>query len=300
MKKKLAAIVLFFIALSVHGQRGSASLDEIIAGSALQIQDGLEKGSTIIVYQFQFSNEKLSDYILKELFDKLVNSNKFIVLDRSSQEVINAELDFQFNQSAGMVSDNSLASLTERIGAQAIITGSLDDAGDEYRFRIKVIGTETTAALVSYVGRVNKNDRRITVFSNINREKSAGEKIGAGALNILLGLGSYLEGDIGGGITLTAGCAIAAGLFVVEATALDWDSPAAGVPAVIGVTAAGFTIVYGFIRPFIYNRSKKIAAVTDNVRPRIVLISDNTAVNSTVNGAVNSSIGFQITHTVRF
>jgi hypothetical protein len=37
------------------------------------------------------------------------------VLDRTAQEVINAELDFQFNQSAGMISDDSLASLIKRI-----------------------------------------------------------------------------------------------------------------------------------------------------------------------------------------
>jgi hypothetical protein len=36
----------------------------------------------------------------------------------------------------------------------------------------------------------------------------------------LLGLGSYLEGDIAGGITLTAGYALAARLFVIEAKAL--------------------------------------------------------------------------------
>ncbi|MCL1837307.1 MAG: hypothetical protein FWG46_07160, partial [Treponema sp.] len=61
-------------------------------------------------------------------------------------------------------SDESLASLTKRIGAQAIVTGSLDYAGNEYRFRMRVIGTETTAAIVSHTETVHKNDRRITAL----------------------------------------------------------------------------------------------------------------------------------------
>jgi hypothetical protein len=57
-----------------------------------------------------------------------------------------------------------LASLTKRIGAEAVITGSLDDADNEYRFRIRVIGTETTAVVASYAVSVDKGDKRVTVF----------------------------------------------------------------------------------------------------------------------------------------
>jgi hypothetical protein len=169
----------------------------------------------------------------------------------------------------GAKGDDNLASLTERIGAEAIITGSLDDTGSEYRFRIRVIGTETTAAVMSYAATVNKNDRRIVAFSNL-RPKTTGEKIGTGVLNTLLGLGSYLDGDIAGGLTLTAGYATATGLFVIEATMLDWDSPAVGVPATIGAAIAGVTLVYGFVRPFIFSRSPQMIAVLDNMRLKIV------------------------------
>jgi len=231
-------------------------------------------------------NIRLSDYVLNELFDLLVNSHQFTVLDRKAQAVINAELDFQFKESAGMISDDSLASLTKRIGAQAIVTGTLDDTGNEYRFRIRVIGTETTAAMVSYTSSVNKNDRRITGFTG--RQTTTGQKIGTGALNIFLGLGSYLEGDIAGGVTLTAGYAVSAGLFFIEATLLDWDNPAVGVPATIGVSVAGVTLVYGFVRPFIYNRSPKVVSIMDNIKPGIVMVSDT------------RNVGFQLSYSMKF
>jgi hypothetical protein len=281
---------MFFAVLYVYGQSGNiVSLDEAIQNSSLRIQEGLDRGSTIIVYQFQSHNSRVSDYVLKELFDKLVNAHKFIVLDRTAQEVIDAEIDFQFSKSAGMISDESLASLTKRIGAEAVVTGSLDDAGNEYRFRIRVRGTETTAAIASYTVGVNKNDKRLAAFSI--RQPGVGEKIGTGALNILLGLGSYLEGDISGGITITAGYAIAAGLFVIEASALDWDNPAAGVPGTIGLVTAGLTMVYGFARPFIYNRSPQLALIMDNTRTNIVLTSDT---------AEKRNAGFQFTYTIKF
>lgn len=290
MKRWFTIIFFFYTLLSVYGQSGIVSLDEAINNSAIEIQKELKIRSTIIVYQFQASNVKLSDYVLKELFDKLVNSHKFIVLDRTAQEVIDAELHFQFIQSAGMISDESLASITKRIGAEAIVTGSLDDVGNEYRFRIKVIGTETTAAIFSYVASVNKNDKRITALQP-KPPKSVGQKIGTGGLNILLGLGSYLEGDIAGGLTLTAGYAVSAGLFTVEALLLDWDSPVVGLPATIGVTVAGLTIVYGFARPFIYNRSPQLATIMDNTQTGIFITS---------NSYGNQNIGFQLSYTVRF
>jgi len=288
MKRIFLAVVVLFTAMSVFGQSKVGTLDGAIQNAKLQIQDGLSKGSTIVVYQFQSHNTRLSDYVLKELFDKLVNSHKFIVLDRTAQEVIDAEINFQFKKSAGMISDESLASLTKRIGAQAIITGSLDDAASEYRFRIRVIGTETTAAIVSYAVSVDKNDKRIAGFEN--RQRSTEEKIGTGALNILFGLGSYLEGDIQGGITITAGYAVAAGLFVIEATMLDWDNPAAGIPATAGIAVAGLTFVYGFVRPFIYNRSPHIAAIMDNTEFKIVQTSDTD----------NGTFAFQMSYSIKF
>ena len=285
MKRVVVATVFLLTALSVYGQ--VVSLDTAIYNSALHIQDGLESGAKIVVYQFQSHNTRISDYVLKELFNLLVNSGKFTVLDRTSQEVINAERNFQYVTNAGMVSDESLMSLTKIIGAQAIVTGSLDDAVSEYRFYLKVIGTETTQALVSFAGSVSKSDRRIKGF----QPKTGGEKIGTGALNIMLGLGSYIEGDVAGGLTLSAGYAIAAGLFVTEALALDWDSPAVGVPGTIGFSVAGLTLVYGFARPFIYNRSPKLATVMDNARPKMVMAPD-------IYG--NNRYAVQLSYTIKF
>ena len=294
MNRRFTTIVIFLTVVfwgwnPLYGQSASTvSLDEAISNSAKQIQDTLTKGSTIIVYQFQSHNPGLSDYVLKELFDKLVNYRKLFVLDRTAQDVIDAEIAFQFRKSAGMISDESLASLTKRIGAQAIITGSLDDTGNDYRFRIRVIGTETTAAIFSYTVSINKNDKRIAGFTS--RQPNTAEKIGTGALNIIFGLGSYLEGDIIGGITLTAGYVVTAGLFIIEVTVLDWDNPAIGIPATIGVVTGGLTLAYGFARPFIYNYSPKVTHFMDNTQLKIVQTSDTG----------NNALALQLSYSIKF
>jgi len=269
------------------------SLDEAIAHSVQQIQKQLDYGSTIIVYQFQSPHEGLSDYILKELFNLLVNSYKYIVLDRSAQKVIDAELDFQFKQSAGMISDESLASLTKRIGAKAIITGSLDNSIDEYRFRIQAIGTETTAAVVSYAVSVDKYDKKIAAYDyQPPTPLTTGEKISVGALNLVLGLGSFFNGDIIGSLTISTGYLVGAGLIVIDALVLDWDNPMVGVPATIGVTVAGLSIVYGFVRPFIYNHSTPVALMIDNTQLSIIPVADKSGAHHTANLQLTYSIKY--------
>jgi hypothetical protein len=288
MKIIIFAGLILLAALTVHGQANVGTLDGAIHNAVQQVQNEIAKGQTIIVYQFESHNQRLSDYVLKELFNALVNSHRFIVLDRTAQEVIDAELYYQFSTSAGMISDDSLASLTKRIGAQAIVTGSLDDTVNYYSFRVRVIGTETTEAVVSFTENVDRKDKLIAGFEG---RKSAGQNILTGALNIALGLGSYLEGDGWGGASITMGYALAAGLIVIELTLLDWGDPAVGVPITTGVAVAGLTFAYGFARPFIHNRAPRMAAVLDNAKADIVMVSDAFG---------NRNAGFQARYTIKF
>lgn len=291
MKIRVVAFFLFINAFSVYGQTSRVlSLDEAINEAALQIQNSLNQGSGIIVYQFQSQNTKLSDYVLRELFTLLDQSRKFKVMSRASREVSEAEVGHQFSR-VERISDQSLASLTAEIGAQASITGDLVDVGSVYRFYINVIEVGTTAgAGSSYAVDIPKNDRRIAAL--IKREPNIGEKIGFGALNMVLGLGSYIEGDIFGGLTLTGGYVLAVGLIVVEVLALDWDSPMVGVPITSGIIVAGVTMAYGFARPLIYNHSKRLAYVIDNTQPQIILTSDSYI--------GKNNFGFQLSYTIKF
>jgi hypothetical protein len=92
---------------------------------------------------------------------------------------------------------------------------------------------------------------------------TTGRRVGAGFLNLALGLGSFTMGDWGGGATLLGAYAAAAGLFVYEIKGMTYDDPAAGIPGTISIGVAGLAVAYGFVRPFIFNRSGKLAGILD-------------------------------------
>jgi len=99
---------------------------------------------------------------------------------------------------------------------------------------------------------------------------STKRNLGIGALNMVLGLGSFLvQKDVLGGLTLLGGYAVAGGLIGWE-MAMGYDDSPAGVPGTIGLWVVGGTVAYGFIRPFLYAWSQKVAEVLDGVRVSVL------------------------------
>jgi TolB-like protein len=92
---------------------------------------------------------------------------------------------------------------------------------------------------------------------------SGGRRFGAGVLNMALGLGSFTMGDMGGGLSVLGGYAVAGGLIAYELFALKYEDELAGIPGAIGLGVAGVTVLWGFIAPQIYNRSPKAAAALE-------------------------------------
>jgi TolB-like protein len=263
MKGHAFIIAVLLSTSSAFGQTRDVvvSLDEAINGSMTYLTEHLAAGTKIAILNFAAA-PAVSNYVIEELTTFIVNDGNLTVVDRSNLEMLRKEMNFQLS---GEVSDVSAQAIGKKLGAQTIISGSLSPLGNQWRMRIKALEVETAKVQGVTTYTVKKDE----VLANL-LPKTTGEKVGTGALNILLGLGSYLEGDIAGGLTLTAGYAVTAGLFLIEATVLDWDSPAVGVPATLGVTVAGLTLAYGFLRPFIYKRSPRVVALLDNVHVGIV------------------------------
>jgi hypothetical protein len=270
MKKIVIIFVLLISAVALFGQTKDVyTLDNAISEATVYLNNRIGDGTKVAVLNMKASTE-ISNYIITELTNSLVNNTHFDIVDRSDLALIQKEMDFQLS---GEVSDDSAQSIGDKLGAQTIISGSFDVFGDLYRLSIKALNVATakTQGIQTYT--VKKDSVLSALLPRV--PDTVGQKIGTGALNIVFGLGSYLKGDVWGGATITAGYSAAASLFIVEAAALDWNSPAVGVPATIGVAAAGLTLVYGFVRPFIYSRSPAVAALLDNVKLDIVPTFDN-------------------------
>jgi hypothetical protein len=109
------------------------------------------------------------------------------------------------------------------------------------------------------------------------RDGETGGPFGYGVLNILFGLGSYIQGDTTGGLIVTGGYVLSLGLIIWE-TGLSYEDDFAGVPGTLGLGLAGATLVYGFVRPFVYSRNSRFASVMDRVN--IIPVSGERGANA--------------------
>jgi TolB-like protein len=96
-----------------------------------------------------------------------------------------------------------------------------------------------------------------------------GRLFGYGVLNLALGLGSFMQKDWGGGLTVLGAYAAAGGLIAWELN-IKYGNDLAGIPGGVGLGVAGVAALYGFIRPFIFNRNHPLANQANRVNLSIV------------------------------
>jgi TolB-like protein len=240
----------------------------------------LPKGIKVVVLNFTAANQDVSNYVIEELTAYIVNDGSLAVVDRRNLALLQEEMDFQLS---GEVSDATAQEIGKKLGAQTIISGSLTALGDVWRMRVQAIQVETAqiqvmqtltitldpilAALLhipytgtggtSVTGRTSGSGRAET--PSAAGDFSGGARLGAAVLNLALGLGSYAMGDVEGGVFITLGYAVAGGLIAWE-MGLDWGSPLVGGPGTVAVAVAGVTVLYGIIRPFVYDKPSAVAS----------------------------------------
>jgi TolB-like protein len=139
-------------------QQEQLSLDGAITQAVKAVEARLATGAKLAVLNFSSPSEAFSDYVIEELSGALVMNNKVTVIERRSLDLIRKEMNLQLS---GDVSDESAMSIGKQLGAQAIVTGSLTNLGDVYRFRVKIINVET-ARIETQVSYNMGNDRRVT------------------------------------------------------------------------------------------------------------------------------------------
>jgi TolB-like protein len=105
-------------------------------------------------------------------------------------------------------------------------------------------------------------------------KQSGGAVVGYGALNLVLGLGSFIQGDPGGGFFTFLMYGAAAGLVAWDLS-LDYEYELmgiefAGIPGGVGFGIAGFAVLYGFIRPIVFNHNQPLAEIMDRVEIAVV------------------------------
>jgi TolB-like protein len=158
--RRLAAVCVFAGLGGLLYAQTPVTLDEGIKQIAASIEDRLDLDTKIIVLDFQttLDSQRLSDYVVDELSTFLINGGKLDVLDRKNLALIDEEMTFQ---ASGEVSDSSAQSFGQRLGAQVIVSGNMEDLGEYYRIRFRSLQVETARTLSVLATNVRKNDAQI-------------------------------------------------------------------------------------------------------------------------------------------
>jgi TolB-like protein len=197
------------------------TLDNAIQQSAAEIEERLAGGVKIVTLNFDSPSDRFSAYVLDELAGALANSGNITVADRQNLASIREETNFPLS---GEVSDESAREIGRKLGAQSIVSGSIEDAGKYYRLRFRLIEVDGAAVPLPPSKNVRKDSHIAALMRDAapDASKPAGgpfataeypkglnfstdHKIGVGFLNMLFfGAGSFSMGDWKGGL-LTGG-----------------------------------------------------------------------------------------------
>ena len=177
------------------------TLEQAIRDSAMYISRSLPKMTRIAVLNFTSPSVIMSDHVLEELNDALVNDGSLTVLDRRNLGALQQEMNFQLS---GYVSDETQQAIGKMLGAEMIVSGSLGVWGNEYqRFRVQVLIVETGALKYSEAQTIRHDYVVETLLTGKapDRDFTTGERAATIALNLFFGMGSFtVQKDIKTGV----------------------------------------------------------------------------------------------------
>jgi hypothetical protein len=252
-----------------------------IIAAAQADTSGLEKLSVLPVVMEDSVDPRVADTLAQILSIYLIRSGKYAVYPRTGTlDQVRAE---HSNQLSGRTADEDIVGIGKGDNPRLVLSVKAGELGRKSKFIASITNLES--GLEAAMGSVNYttlNDG-IEAMGSLT-QKLTGVKIkglpsripplGYGFMNMALGLGSFMQKDLTGGLTLAGGYAASLGLIIWEMTLTRGDA-GAGVPGGIGLGVMGLTAAYGFVRPYLYNRSGAFAGITDRVRITAVPVDRN-------------------------
>jgi hypothetical protein len=261
MKRFFVVLALFAVLAEPVLAEKSYRLDAGIAEAARGLSSRLAGKTKVVILDIKTDNERVEAYIVDGLTSQLLQNDRLVVVDRENLATIKKELSFQMS---GDVSDESSQRIGAMLGAESIITGSFEPLDDKYRLSLKAVKVETaeiqylSAMTIIPDGGIDALYGRKTVASRDVADFSG--RLVCSAINPLIGLGSFIQGDSSGGGTVVFWEVVGgAGLYFGYTKENDFFTIAGG-------CAFGGAVIYSIIRPWTYKRVPSVARALDNVR----------------------------------
>jgi len=172
--KNIFIILFLLMCSSLFAQ--NLSLDQAVQSSSGAIEARLPQGVKVAVLAFTSPAQAFSDYVIDELAIAISASNKIQIIERQYTDVIRSELNIQ---RSGDVSDDQIRNVGQQLGAQYVVTGSLVDIGNAYRFRVAAINVETAVREGSSSLSIDISDPQVVFLLTGQRPAAPEQRVGS-------------------------------------------------------------------------------------------------------------------------
>ena len=139
MFKKFASIFLFLF-FSFVGLSAKEKLDGVLQRVSEDISRRVSAKTILCVMDFDSKSKEMGEYIRDSLISSFSENPNIRIVTRQNMDKVNNELDYQYS---GYVSDESALSLCQRLGAQEIVFGQMDELDNGYTMHVKMLDVET-------------------------------------------------------------------------------------------------------------------------------------------------------------
>jgi hypothetical protein len=120
-------------------------IETALENAAKAIIASIPKGRNIAISNISVEDIAQSDFIAKELEFILLKAG-YVVVDRSHLDVIRQEQNLQLS---GEVNDEQIISIGNFLGANTVITSSIDGSGPTRRLRLRLLDIETARVIAA-------------------------------------------------------------------------------------------------------------------------------------------------------
>ncbi len=190
---KKFTICLLAILMTIPLFAKTYSLQEAISKGSSEICKKIDGNiNTVVIVDVQADSERLSDYIYSELNNNfVVNLKTTAVAERndSTLSLIKKEFDYQ---NSGEVSDATIQSVGNSLGADCVVLGKFEDASSGWKFTLKAVQVETKKILYIWSGTVSRNDKDVKFIVS---KDNAADSLNNGVSYVDLANKAYENGD---------------------------------------------------------------------------------------------------------
>ena len=256
MRRAYLFLLLLFGNVFLFSQ---TTLDRAISEAAKELDTRIEPGTVVAIVNFNTTSEKMTSYVIEEMQRLMVKSSILKVVERRQVNIVTSELNFQMS---GFVNEESVQGVGHMLGAESVITGSLELIGSVYRFRLQAVNVRSSQIQASYSVNVANDkttaglmgeDTDIPGLDYTSMERRLGFFVN---MMPMFSIGSwmmkdYLGGILGAGIQLLGMGLMIGGMFY-DFYSTDDHELSAGTSILLfsgmGVYLGGY--IFNLIRPF--------------------------------------------------